>query len=299
PFPYTPLFRSRRSRVPAARGLQPRLPVPPGGRAWQTGAQHGDGIRLQRGRGDCHARDRFATRAADRDPHQQLRPVQRALSHADHAGDDLRRRIDVAALRVDRGRGGRRRYRRDRRHHDARGVAAAVRHRPGGRGVGLQPRTAAIQTARHPANSLHVADRPNALRARAGEASAFSLELPPYRRPAILRILYTSLIDRTLFVLGRAMVTAAPAGAVIWLLANISVGNESLAARVAGWLAPLGHAVGLDGAILLAYVIAIPANEIVVPTLMMVYMGTDMMTDVTSSETLRRVLVDENGWTLL
>lgn len=95
------------------------------------------------------------------------------------------------------------------------------------------------------------------------------------------------------------MVTAAPAGAVIWLLANISVGNESLAARVAGWLAPLGHAVGLDGAILLAYVIAIPANEIVVPTLMMVYMGTDMMTDVTSSETLRRVLVDENGWTLL
>lgn len=133
----------------------------------------------------------------------------------------------------------------------------------------------------------------------AGEASAFSLELPPYRRPAILRILYTSLIDRTLFVLGRAMVTAAPAGAVIWLLANISVGNESLAARFAGWLAPLGHAVGLDGAILLAYVIAIPANEIVVPTLMMVYMGTDMMTDVTSSETLRRVLVDENGWTLL
>ena len=132
-----------------------------------------------------------------------------------------------------------------------------------------------------------------------GEASAFTLELPPYRRPGVLRTLYTSLIDRTLFVLWRAMLTAAPAGAVIWLLGNIQAGGASLASHAASWLAPAGIAMGLDGAVLLAYVIAIPANEIVVPTLMMIYMGTGQMTDVTSLDDLRRVLVDENGWTML
>jgi ferrous iron transport protein B len=132
-----------------------------------------------------------------------------------------------------------------------------------------------------------------------GEASAFTLELPPYRRPGILRIIYTSLIDRTLFVLWRAMLTAAPAGAVIWILANVQVGGASLANHTADFLQPLGHAIGLDGAVLLAYIIAIPANEIVVPTLMMIYLGTGMMTDVTSFDDLRRVLVDENGWTML
>jgi len=132
-----------------------------------------------------------------------------------------------------------------------------------------------------------------------GEASAFTLELPPYRRPGITRILYTSLIDRTLFVLWRAVITAAPAGAVIWLLANIQVGGTSLATRAAAALDPLGWAIGLDGVILLAYIIAIPANEIVVPTMLMVYMAQGMMTDLTSFEELRRLLVDEHGWTLL
>ena len=132
-----------------------------------------------------------------------------------------------------------------------------------------------------------------------GEASAFTLELPPYRRPGVLRIIYTSLIDRTLFVLWRAMLTAAPAGAVIWLLANIQAGDASLAQHTANALGPLGRAIGLDGAVLLAYIIAIPANEIVVPTLMMIYLGTGMMTDVTSLDDLRRLLVDENGWTML
>jgi ferrous iron transport protein B len=132
-----------------------------------------------------------------------------------------------------------------------------------------------------------------------GEASAFTLELPPYRRPGILRIVYTSLIDRTLFVLWRAMLTAAPAGAVIWILANVQAGDASLAQHTADFLAPLGRAIGLDGAVLLAYIIAIPANEIVVPTLMMIYLGTGMMTDVTSFDDLRRVLVEENGWTML
>jgi len=132
-----------------------------------------------------------------------------------------------------------------------------------------------------------------------GEASAFTLELPPYRRPGILRILYTSLIDRTLFVLWRAMLTAAPAGAVIWLLGNIEVGSQNLAAHIAGALNPLGWAIGLDGVILLAYIIAIPANEIVVPTMLMVYMAQGMMTDLTGFDALRALLIDKHGWTLL
>ncbi|MGE3276923.1 MAG: nucleoside recognition domain-containing protein [Vicinamibacterales bacterium] len=133
----------------------------------------------------------------------------------------------------------------------------------------------------------------------AGEASAFTLELPPYRRPGVLRILYTSLIDRTLFVLWRACLTAAPAGAVIWILGNIATGGTTLDQRIATVLDPLGHAIGLDGVILLAYIIAIPANEIVVPTMLMVYMGTGQMTDVASFEDLRHILVDQHGWTLL
>ena len=132
-----------------------------------------------------------------------------------------------------------------------------------------------------------------------GEASAFTLELPPYRRPGVLRILYTSLIDRTLFVLWRAMLTAAPAGAVIWILGNITVGGTNLAQHVANALDPLGVAIGLDGVILLAYIIAIPANEIVVPTMIMVYMGTGMMQEFDSLDDLRVLLVDQHGWTLL
>jgi ferrous iron transport protein B len=132
-----------------------------------------------------------------------------------------------------------------------------------------------------------------------GEASAFTLELPPYRRPGVMRILYTSLIDRTLFVLWRAMLTAAPAGAVIWILANITVGGTSLAQHTANFLNPFGHALGLDGVILLAYIIAIPANEIVVPTMLMVYLGTGMMTELDSMDDLRTLLVEKNGWTLL
>ncbi|MBP7689054.1 MAG: ferrous iron transporter B [Thermoflexales bacterium] len=132
-----------------------------------------------------------------------------------------------------------------------------------------------------------------------GEASAFTLELPPYRRPNIKRIVYTSIIDRTLFVLWRAVQTAAPAGAVIWLLGNIVVGGQSLAAHAAGFLDPLGVAIGLDGVIMLAYVIAIPANEIVVPTMMMVYMGTGVMTQGPEGTDLYNLLVGQHGWTML
>ena len=132
-----------------------------------------------------------------------------------------------------------------------------------------------------------------------GEASAFTLELPSYRRPNISRILYTSLIDRTIFVLWRAITTAAPAGAVIWILGNIDVNGASLATHTANALDPAGRLIGLDGVILLAYVIAIPANEIVVPTMLMVYMGAGMMTDIPSLTGLRTLLVEQHGWTLL
>lgn len=102
-----------------------------------------------------------------------------------------------------------------------------------------------------------------------GEATAFSLELPPYRPPRILRTLYTSLVDRTLIVLWRAVVFAAPAGAAIWLVANVSVGGASLAEHFIGWSDPFGLLIGLNGVILLAYIVAIPANEIVIPTILM------------------------------
>jgi ferrous iron transport protein B len=103
----------------------------------------------------------------------------------------------------------------------------------------------------------------------AGEATTFSLELPPYRPPRVLQTLYTSLIDRTLIVLWRAVVFAAPAGAAIWLIGNVTVGGTSLAHHLIGWLDPIGVLVGLNGVILLAYVVAIPANEIVIPTVLM------------------------------
>ena len=102
-----------------------------------------------------------------------------------------------------------------------------------------------------------------------GEATTFSLELPPYRPPRVLQTLYTSVIDRTLIILWRAVLFAVPAGAVIWLLSNIAVGGTSLAAHGIALLDPFGILLGLNGVILLAYVIAIPANEIVIPTVLM------------------------------
>ncbi len=133
-----------------------------------------------------------------------------------------------------------------------------------------------------------------------GEASAFTLELPPYRRPNVTRILYTSLIDRTIFVLWRAVQTAAPAGAIIWILANIHTGDANLARTISDWLNPFGLLLGLDGVILLAYIIAIPANEIVVPTMMMVYVGAGtMINGPGTSGGIFDLLVNGNGWTML
>ena len=113
-----------------------------------------------------------------------------------------------------------------------------------------------------------------------GEASVFSLELPPYRPPRILRTLYTALIDRTLFVLWRAVVFALPAGAAIWLVANLPAADRSVAAWLIDLLGPAGAAIGLNGVILLAYIVAIPANEIVIPTVLMLTVLTTGVTGV-------------------
>ncbi len=141
-----------------------------------------------------------------------------------------------------------------------------------------------------------------------GQTSAYSLELPPYRRPQLWRTLHTSLIDRTLFVLRRAVLMAAPAGAVIWLISNITAGGASIAAHVAGALDPVGLALGLNGIILLAYIVAIPANEIIIPTILMLTMtlGTNLfgaadagvMLELGAAQT-ETVLIQVGGWTLL
>ena len=139
-----------------------------------------------------------------------------------------------------------------------------------------------------------------------GEASTFSLELPPYRPPQFWQTLYTSLIDRTLYVLWRAIVFAAPAGAVIWLSANIQFGGVSVAEYLIQWMNPVGWLFGLNGVILLAYIVAIPANEIVIPTVLMLTVlatgthsgaGAGVMFEASDAETLN--LLHAGGWTLL
>jgi len=141
-----------------------------------------------------------------------------------------------------------------------------------------------------------------------GEATSFSLELPPYRPPRILQTLYTSLVDRTLIVLWRAVVFAAPAGAIIWLISNIHLGDMSLAVRFIDWLSPFGLLVGLNGVILLAYVVAIPANEIVIPTVLMLTVlatkavgvgsGAGVMFELDSADQVGQLL-RAAGWTTL
>ncbi|MEW9122665.1 MAG: nucleoside recognition domain-containing protein [Thermotaleaceae bacterium] len=131
-----------------------------------------------------------------------------------------------------------------------------------------------------------------------GVPSSFTLELPPYRRPQIGRILYQSLIDRTIFVLGRAIAVAAPAGVVIWILANVMVGEQSILAHSAAFLDPFARWIGLDGFILMAFILGLPANEIVLPIMIMSYMAEGAMLELDSLEAMIELFV-ANGWTWL
>jgi len=142
-----------------------------------------------------------------------------------------------------------------------------------------------------------------------GEASAFSLELPPYRPPRILQTIYTSMIDRTLIVLWRAVIFAVPAGMAIWLVANVPVGGIPIGAHMIDFMEPFGLLVGLNGVILLAYIIAIPANEVVIPAILLLTVmwarmngvgeGAGVLFEPDSETVISDILKGGGGWTLL
>lgn len=130
-----------------------------------------------------------------------------------------------------------------------------------------------------------------------GIPTAFTLELPPYRKPQIGKILVRSILDRTLFVLRRALWAAVPAGVIIWLFANIAVGDETLLVVCADFLEPFARCFGLDGVILLAFLLGLPANEIVLPLMLMGYLSMGNLVEMESLSAMRDVLL-ANGWTL-
>lgn len=131
-----------------------------------------------------------------------------------------------------------------------------------------------------------------------GEDASFTLELPPYRKPKIIDTIIRSVLDRTIFVLGRAIMISIPAGIIIWGLANINIGGNSILAYLNTVLEPIGNIMGLDGTILLAFILGMPANEIVIPIMLMIYLQTTTLTDYSSLEQLREILV-KNNWTII
>ena len=131
-----------------------------------------------------------------------------------------------------------------------------------------------------------------------GLPSSFALELPPYRRPRVGQIVVRSVLDRTLFVLGRAVAVATPAGLVVWLCANVQMGGETVLAHITGFLDPLGRMMGLDGVILMAFVLGWPANEIVVPIMLMAYLSQGTLVEMGELDTVGRLL-RQQGWTEL
>ena len=129
-----------------------------------------------------------------------------------------------------------------------------------------------------------------------GMPSSFTLELPPYRKPQIGKVIVRSIFDRTLFVLGRAVCVAAPAGLLIWLMANVTVGDATILNHCADFLDPFGKLMGLDAVILLAFILGLPANEIVVPIIIMTYMAQGSILELSDLEAMRALFV-EHGWT--
>ncbi len=129
-----------------------------------------------------------------------------------------------------------------------------------------------------------------------GVPSSFTLELPPYRRPQFGKVIVRSIFDRTVFVLGRAAAVAAPAGILIWLMANLTVGSATLLQHASTFLNPLGRLMGLDGVILLAFILGFPANEIVIPIVIMTYTAQSSMIELSNLPAMRELFVG-NGWT--
>lgn len=131
-----------------------------------------------------------------------------------------------------------------------------------------------------------------------GIPSSFTLELPPYRKPQFGKVIVRSIFDRTLFVLGRALLVAVPAGIIIWLMSNLQIAGGSLLTHCSNFLNPLGKSIGLDGMILMGFILGFPANEIVIPIILMGYMQTGVLVDFENYNILKQVLVD-NGWTFI
>ena len=130
-----------------------------------------------------------------------------------------------------------------------------------------------------------------------GVPSSFTLELPPYRRPQLGKVLVRSVFDRTLFVLGRAITVAAPAGILLWVMANVGIQGQSLLAWASGFLDPLGRFMGLDGVILIAFILGFPANEIVIPIIIMAYMANGSLIEMSSLSAMKDLFLTQ-GWTL-
>ena len=131
-----------------------------------------------------------------------------------------------------------------------------------------------------------------------GVPSSYTLELPPYRKPKIAEVLVRSVFDRTLFVLARAVTVAVPAGIIIWLMANLTVGGNTLLYYSSQFLDPFGKLIGLDGVILIAFILGFPANEIVLPIILMAYLSNGSLSELSSLSAMREILVS-NGWSIL
>lgn len=130
-----------------------------------------------------------------------------------------------------------------------------------------------------------------------GIPSFFTLELPPYRKPQVVKVIVRSILDRTLFVLGRAILISIPAGVIIWLCANITISGETLISIISNFLDPFGKLIGLDGVIVLAFILGFPANEIVIPIIMMSYLSNSTIIDISNLNVVKDILTS-NGWTI-
>lgn len=129
-----------------------------------------------------------------------------------------------------------------------------------------------------------------------GVPSSFTLELPPYRKPQVGKVIVRSIFDRTLFVLRRAVIVAAPAGLIIWLMANLTIGGMSILNHCAAFLDPFAKLMGMDGIILIAFLLGFPANEIVIPIVIMAYMEQGSLLELTSLAEMKQLFIT-NGWT--